>query len=218
MILRRGSATLLPARYRSTTPCRVSIALCVLAALLLGACAAGPKREPILPYQPPSSGETARLVSRGIVPAGDAYLVSVLADDERCERPGLVGSGNALQHPPTTNLAAGRPATVEFEVLKASNLSCRMRWTFTPAAGKAYLITGVGMAQGCSAVISDMSDVEHLRREPAALRRNPTGSRCVPLAESKPVPVVAAASAASAADAVLHEGATSADLEGLIAP
>jgi hypothetical protein len=210
------SATLALARSLATARTMMSAAL---AGLLLASCASPGFREPVLPYQPPSSGATAKLVSRGLVPPGDGYLVSVLLDDERCDRPGMIGSGNALQHPPSTTLAAGRPATIEFHVIRSTEQTCLVRWTFTPAADKVYLIVGVSNAVGCEAVLSDMSDALKIRPEPGALRRDPPGgSRCVPIAQAKPVPVAAAAKAASAVDAVLSEGASMAGLEGLIAP
>lgn len=194
-------------------------ATATVACLLLAGCAAPPATKLPAKYVAPASGPTAKLVMRAVVPAGDLYGVYVLDDDERCGGRRMVGFGDAKRNPATTALAADEVQTVEFVLLKPSRQMCFVRWSFTPAAGKSYLLRGLGQPGGCLAVVMDMSDPEKLKLEPTALRRNPIGQACLPLAQSKPVPSTGAAAAAGEGqDAVLRHGAGAEDLQGLIAP
>jgi len=185
-------------------------------AALLVACAA-PAPKPIPKYVPPPAGQTAKLVMRGAVPAGDIYSVYYYADSEKCTGLRSVGAGNSTRNPATTTLAANQLTTVEFFLVKPPTRSfCSVRYTFTPLAGKTYLLSGAAVDKGCTARVMDMSDPEHLKPELGALRRNPTGFICLPLSQSRAASVAGHEAAQSTGDAVLREGAGSEDLKGLI--
>ena len=185
--------------------------LCVAA---LAACST--PKVPVPKYVAPVSGPTARFLVRGSAPSGDKYGVYVLAKGETCADPHLVGIGDAQRHPEATTLAADSVQTVEFRFATADKKICGLRWTFTPTAGKTYLFRGVGTATGCTAALLDMTDADHMRAEPSALRRNPPGSSCMPIAQSKTVPGLAAGDARTSDDAVLRQSAGTGDLDGLI--
>ncbi|UUX97962.1 hypothetical protein [Aquabacterium sp. J223] len=190
------------------------------AAGLLGGCAAPPTAPPATPslpaYSAPATGPTARLVMRGTLPAGRVYAVTVYDDPEQCTGVRTIGSGSAGKHPDSTLLAAGRLTTLEFVLVKPGQGACPVRWTFTPQAGRTYLLSGSETAQGCVAGVLDMTDPERIRPDAGARRRNPlgTGARCLPLAQS-PLAQLAQAGAAGD-DAVLRPNATADDLKGLI--
>lgn len=193
-------------------------ALPAAVALLLAACVAPPSK-PVVKYVAPAAGPTARFVMRANLPAGDLYGVYVLEDGERCADRRLVGTGDAKQNPVTTTLAASRLQTVEFLLVKPSKQVCAIRWSFTPVAGKTYLLRGTGQSAGCLAAVMDMSDPEKIKIEPTALRRNPGASTCLPLAQSKAITVPGGADAAAPGqEAVLRHGAGADELQGLIAP
>src|SRR5690349_21960568 len=210
-----GSACRRSARLRRG----VAHAMTCAVALGLAACAA-PKRPPSPKYVAPTSGPTAKLVMRGTVPQGDLYGVFVYDDSEKCAGSRLVGVGNTARPPVTTALAAGTMTTVEFYLLKPNKQFCNVRWSFTPVAGKTYLLSGRALntaGYACLAQVMDMSDPESLKPEPTALRRNPSGSACLPLAQSKAATSANATEAGqSTPDAVLRQGAGADDLNGLI--
>ena len=183
--------------------------------LLLAACAA-PAPKPVQKYVAPAAGQTAKLVMRGAVPAGDVYSVYYYADSEKCTGLRSVGAGNSTRNPLTTTLAANQITTVEFFVVKSAKTYCSVRYSFTPLAGKTYLLSGASIDKGCTARVMDMSDPEHLKPELGALRRNPTGLACLSLSQSRAASVAGHESAQSSGEAVLREGAGSEDLQGLI--
>jgi hypothetical protein len=198
----------------STPPRTRARTLALAATLLLQACATPPK-APAPPYTAPADGATARLVMRANLPTGDRYGVFVLENAETCGGPRLVGTGDATHHPATTVLAADHPQTLEFRLQRSDQRSCVIRWTFTPSAGKSYLFRGVGLADSCGAGVLDMSDPDHLRPEASALRRNPPGQTCLPIARSQGYGSNGGHADLSG-DAVLLDGAGAGDLQGLI--
>jgi hypothetical protein len=198
------------------TPARACIRGCAAAALLvLGGCATPPK-PPAPRYAAPTEGATARLVMRAALPTGDRYGVFVLDNADTCGGPRLVGIGDATHHPATTVLAADRLQTLEFRLQRADQKSCVIRWTFTPSPGKSYLFRGVGLPAACGAGLLDMSDPDHLRPEASALRRNPPGQSCLPIARSQGYGSQTGDHADLDGEAVLLEGAGAGDLQGLI--
>jgi hypothetical protein len=188
--------------------------LLAVAALALAGCATAPSK-PIAKYVAPSAGPTAKLVMRGKVPAGDIYGVYVYDDAEKCLGGRIVGSGDSARNPPTSALAADRIATVEFLLVKPNRQVCSIQWSFTPAAGKTYLLNGVSVATACAARVMDMSDPDQIKPEPTALRRNGGGRQCMPLAQSRAASM-AGADGTKSDDAVLRPSANAEDLKGLI--
>jgi hypothetical protein len=183
-----------------------------VAVALIGACATTP---PIPKYVAPTTGPTAKLVMRGSVPEGDLYGVFLYDDSEHCAGSRLAGTGTSTRSPVTTTLAASRITTVEFYLLKPNRMACRVRWSFTPVAGKTYLLNGGARPNACVALVMDMSNPDSLKVEPTALRRNPGTTVCLPLAQSKAATATDAADTSSH-DAVLRQGAGTDDLKGLI--
>jgi hypothetical protein len=187
-----------------------------LAAALLASCAAQKPVVALKPYAIPAGVPTARLLSRGAVTPGDIFGVFVFDDAVNCSGPRLAASGNATRAPKATEIEAGRTATLDFMVMRADKSSCRIRWSFTPVAGKTYLVAGALSGTNCSARVLDASDPDNIRPEGTAQRRNAGSASCTAL-------VARSASAPfggndQAGEAVLRPGATADDLQGLIQP
>ena len=153
---------------------------------------------------------------RGSVPQGDLYGVFLMDDSEKCAGSRLAGTGSTVRAPVTTTLAANQVATLDFTLLKPNKQICSVRWSFTPVAGRTYLISGAAVGTtACAARVMDMTNPDAIKVEATALRRNPAGgSSCVPLAQSKAASVAGADQ--SAPEAVLRQGAGAEDLQGLI--
>lgn len=190
------------------------------AAVLLASCVATAPPRPLVKYTAPTSGPTARLVMRGAVPVGELYSVNMFDDAEKCEGSRLVGVGSSTITPKSSSVSANGVTTIEYRIDKlALKQACVMRWTFTPVAGKTYLVRGQSTAAGCMAAVFDMTDPEAIKPEATALRRNPRGVACVPISQSKALGVAGAASSAASGDsgdAVLRQGAGAEELQGLI--
>src|SRR5215472_6411889 len=130
------------------------------------------------PYVAPAGAQTARLLSRGAVNAGDAYGILVYDDAVNCAGPRIASAGSSLKTPKATDIEAGRTTTLDFLVAHPDKTSCRIRWSFTPAAGKTYLVAGALTTKGCSARLLDATDPDHMKAETSARRRNLGGSAC----------------------------------------
>jgi hypothetical protein len=185
---------------------------------LLPGCATPPATK-APPYVAPTSGPTARLVMRSSnLPPTEAYGVLVHDDASNCRGPRLAGAGNATRNPTTVALVAGSLATVDFVLVKNSKTEkpqvCLLRWSFTPEAGKSYLVQGTSTAAGCTARLLDATNPDAMRLPGGTVRRNIQGQACVPMAQAQ-----AAANAVggqSDGAAVLRPAATTDDLQGLI--
>lgn len=185
--------------------------------LALAACVVPPKPAPLAKYVAPTTGPTAKLVMRGSVPAGDLYGVSVFDDSEHCTGSRIVGAGGNARSPASTTLAANRVTTLEFLLIKPNKQYCSVRWTFTPLAGKTYLLRGAALPTTCGAAVLDMTNPEDIKPEQTALRRNPTGFACLPISQSKAASLGGSDKGSNGNDAVLRPGAGADDLQGLIA-
>lgn len=173
-------------------------------------------------YVAPTQVPTAKLVMRGTnLQAGDVYVVSVYDDAENCKGRRIAGAGNNVRSPTTVPVAAGAITTVEFMLVKAAKPetptkrdACMVRWSFTPDAGKSYLVAGNAIPTGCSANLIDATNPDAMRQAAGVVRRNVQNSTCLPLAQAR----AGAGSAASQStgEAVLRPEATSDDLQGLI--
>lgn len=205
--------SLRPIRSRST--CLLALAL-ALALLLLSACA-----QPITKYQVPQGVPTARLLMRGALEPGDRYGVFLIDSADDCKGTHIAASGARGVDPAAIKISAQGMRTVDVFVSKANRTNCRVRWSFTPTAGRSYLVTARSTPDGCAAMIFDATDVDAMKPEPSLLRRNVAGNACVPLANSKSIaqltgnrdPGAAAASAAQS-----PTGFSDDDLKALTTP
>ena len=187
--------------------------------LVLTGCAAPPAANAPR-YVEPADVPTAKLVMRSApLPATEAYAVYVHSDATNCKDRRLVGTGTANNNPTTVALAAGSLATVDFVLIKGVKTdkpqACLLRWSFTPEAGKSYLLQGTSTPAGCTARMIDASNPDAMRVLTTSVRRNVQGNVCLPMAQ-------AMANAAGATGgqndgvAVLRPAATADDLQGLI--
>lgn len=197
----------------------------VLVASLLG-CAPAPIANTVttMPaYQGPSESEPhGRLLSRGNLPPDSRFAVLLQRDNLRCADTVRLALGNTQQPPPPVRLAADRLVTLDYAILAAgSNRACVTRWSFTPRAGRSYLIQGAVVGAQCPAALLDVTTPDRPQAPPDLVSRAGAGQNCLPLEQS------AKASAGPNAlirggqhngEAVLLPNATTRDLEGLIKP
>lgn len=199
---------------------------CGLTAALLSGCAAT-SGTPTAGHPPgasppaAASSPSARLLLRGSVPAEDRFAVVKLADALACKGPSLLIAGTPQKAPEPATLPAGVLTTLDFVVLRAGKPSCGVRWSFTPVAGKTYLMQGLVVGSGCSARLFDASVPDRPVLPPDAALRSHPGQACLPLEQAR-----AATRAASSliqggqhgGEAVLNPRATTQDLQWLIKP
>ena len=190
------------------------LALLATLSALLGGCATPPPKLPN--YTAPAAGPTAKLVMRGAVPTGDAFGVLVYDDAENCKGARLAGAGNSVRNPTTVPLAAGALTTVDFMLVKANKESCLLRWSFTPVAGKSYLVNGGAYGGGCRAALLDATNPDSMAAPTGIVRRDAKGNACVPLAQARSVTTTTAQGGQDQGAAVLRPGANADDLQGLI--
>lgn len=186
-------------------------------ALLAGCVTAEPTATAVR-HVAPTSGPTARLLVRASVPPGDLYGVYVHDDALACTGPRIAGAGSATRQPAATALAAGQLTTLDFMLFKPSRTACIVRWSFTPEAGKTYLLTGLGNAAGCTARVLDATDPDAIKPVAQAVRRNNATRACMGLDEARAAAANAPVGGQVGGDAVLRPGATGDDLKGLLPP
>jgi hypothetical protein len=160
------------------------------AALLLAACA-----QPVAKYQAPTAGPTARLLMRGAMQPGDRYGIFLADSADDCKGMRIAAAGGAGVDPAAIKISAQGLRTVDMFVSKADRTSCRVRWSFTPQAGRSYLVQARSTPGGCSALILDATDVDAMKLETSLIRRDVPGNVCVPLAQSKTIAQLGAATA-----------------------
>jgi len=188
----------------------------VLGMVVLCACTTATMKPMKAPaYVAPAGAQTARLLSRGAVNAGDAYGVFVLDDSVNCSGARIASAGNSTRTPKATEIEAGRTTTLDFVVAHPDKTVCRVRWSFTPTAGKTYLVAGALNARGCSARLLDATDPDHMKAEGSAQRRNLNGNACSALV-ARPAATGTVGGSEQSGEAVLRPGATADDLQGLI--
>jgi hypothetical protein len=199
--------------------------LAALAGLaLLTACAGGPPSStatatsPIPRYTSVTTGPTARLVMRTkLEGTATLYGVNVLASSDDCGQRQVVGAAKAgVAALTTVALAAGRVATVEFAGVNADKKVCLVRWSFTPVAGRSYLLQSTFDGTRCTSTVLNATDPDAIRPEAGALRRNPTADKaCVPLGQAQ---AIITTPGTGRGDATLSPGADASELKGLITP
>jgi hypothetical protein len=198
---------------RPASPASVLALLATLSALLAG-CATPPPKLPT--YVAPAGAPTAKLVMRGAVASGDAFGVLVYDDAENCKGPRLAGAGSSLRNPNTVPLAAGALTTVDFLLVKPNKETCALRWSFTPVAGRSYLVNGIAYGNSCRAALVDATNPDAMAAPNGAVRRDAKGNACVPMAQARPSSAGAAQGGQDGGAAVLRPGANADDLQGLI--
>lgn len=187
----------------------------LLPLLMLSGCA-----QPITKYQVPQGEPTARLLMRSALEPGDRYGVFLIDSADDCKGSHIAAAGAQGVDPAAIKISAVGMRTVDVLVSKANRTSCRVRWSFTPTAGRSYLVTARSLPDGCSAMILDATDVDAMKPEPSLLRRNVAGNVCVPLAKSKTIAQMTAgratgSSAATSSAAQSPTGFADDDLKAL---
>ena len=185
-------------------------------ALLFAGCASPPPAPKVPNYAAPADAPTARLVMRGSVPSGDAYGVVVYDDADQCKGPRMAGVGTTSRTPATVPLAAGALTTVDFVLVKPNKESCRLRWSFTPVAGRSYLINGLAYGNSCRAALLDATNPDAMVTPAGAVRRDVKGNACVPMSQARAAGNQVAHGGQDQGAAVLRPNATADDLRGLI--
>ena len=193
-------------------------------ATVLAGCAAPPAPTGIsaLPrYIAPAPGQpAARLLLRAAVSPTDRFAVVRHEDALLCQRPQVVSEGSAQQPAPAVQIAAGALTTLDFVVLRPNNQNCGVSLSFTPAAGRSYLVLGLTVGANCDARLMDASQPDRPVQPSDLVRRSEGGQRCVPLAQAKAPGTSAAGNSLQGGqhngEAVLNPRATTKDLEGLI--
>lgn len=199
---------------------RPGAALAAALVAIASGCATPP--QPLTRYLAPTSGPTAKVVMRGTLVGNDIYGVSVFDDAERCQGARIVGAGRTGRDAASSAFVAGKLATIDF-VMFAGTSSCRVRWSFTPAAGRTYLlagkvVTGVPGA-ACAARVLDATDPDKIVPVADAVRRDQAGSACLAMQQARALNAARTGGARDDTDAaVLRPGAGDEDLKGLIAP
>ena len=56
-------------------------------------------------------------------------------------------------------------STLDVVVTKPNQAFCRVRWSFTPRAGRSYLVAARGEPGGCSVSLLDATDPDDIRTE-----------------------------------------------------
>lgn len=166
----------------------------LLPLLMLTACA----QQPITRYQTPQGVPTARLLMRGALEPGDRYGVFLIDSADDCKGMHIAATGSAGVDPTAIKISAQGMRTVDVFMTKANKTSCRVRWSFSPVAGRSYLVSTQSTPTGCVAMIYDATDVDAMKPEPSLLRRNVGSNVCVPLANSKSIAQMVGASKAGA--------------------
>ena len=178
---------------------------------------------PLQKYAAPTSGPTAKIVMRGTLAGSDFYGVYVFDQAESCQGSRLIGAGRTGRDAPASTVVANRLTTLDFMMFSGDNSSCRVRWSFTPTAGRTYVVSG-GVVTGipgasCAARIHDATDPDAIRPVADALRRNQGGAMCMPTAQALARRAATPAAAQATGDsAVLTSSAGDAELQGLIKP
>ncbi len=196
-------------------------------ASLMGALAAGcaapagplPAAPPSAPAVPPGT-PSARLLLRGAVAPQDGYAIYMLADALACKRPALLVAGTPQKAPEPVSLAAGKLTTLDFTILRGGKPSCGVRWSFTPLAGKTYLMQGLAVGGGCSARLVDASAPDRPQLPADAALRSGSGQTCLPLDQARAATVGRSSiqGGQQRGEAVLNPRASAGDLQGLISP
>jgi hypothetical protein len=198
------------------TPLLVAVAAALIAACAAPLPSAAPPGTPPLRHEAPTSGPSARLLTRAAVGTGDVFGLFVLDDSIACTGLRAAAAGNAARQAAATALVAERMTTLDFRIVRADKRSCMARWTFTPGAGRSYLVAGAATATGCNMRLLDATDPDAIKPVTQALVRNATGKPCLSLDDARAARDRQPVGGQSGGDAVLMPGAGTNELEGLL--
>lgn len=166
----------------------LSLSVVSLAASLLAGCA----QPPLERDTAPPSGPTARLLMRSALQPGDHYGVFLADSANDCQGMRKAATGSQQQGDPAAiAISAEGVRTLEVFLTKRDRSTCRVRLSFTPKAGRSYLVSTQHTADACSALVYDATDVEAIRLEPSLLRRDDPANLCLPLAQSRSLALLA---------------------------
>lgn len=172
-----------------------------------------------LPAAPAASGPDAVVRVRAAVPRGQVAVVVQLVDADNCKSPHLLArAAPSGESPSAQALPAGRLVTLDFLFTDSTRALCGVRWSFTPQAGRQYLVQGASVGSICPATLTDVTQADRPRTPEDLRYRSETGKPCVPLAQARRVPPGMLEGGQVGGDAVLRPLATDDDLKGLITP
>lgn len=189
------------------------------AAALLAGCAATPGSPGVPPLAQPGTDQPhARLLTRSSAPAGHQLSVLVRQDNTACADPRLV-----LRHPAGGSGQARLPVqqllTLDVVLLLPGGQACINRWSFTPQAGRTYVLQSTVVGSACPARLLDATQPERAAVPADLVSRVQAGQSCLPLDKA---PKVAATTMIQGGqvngEAVLLPQATTRPLQGLIRP
>lgn len=196
----------------------VRLGLVLLAGAALAGCA-NPPPAALAPYTAPAAdAPSARLLLRTSAPANHRSLLVMLEDNALCQSPKLLVRGTAGQDAQSARIAAGRLTTLDFVLERPGQSACFVRWSFTPEAGKSYLVQGLLVGAGCTARLLDTTRADRPQQPPDLLLRVGPGQRCLALDKSTKAGSSLIEGGQRDGEAVLRPDATDKDLEGLITP
>jgi hypothetical protein len=133
----------------------------------------------------------------------------------------LLIAGTPQKTPDPASVSAGRLATFDFVLIRGGKTSLCSRWSFTPEAGRTYLMHGVAVGGGCIARLLDTSVADRPMPPADAVLRSVGNQACLPLEQARANAAAAGSliqGGQSGGEAVLNPRATAKDLEGLIRP
>ncbi len=195
------------------------VRLCLMLALAgLTACANLPSAPLASQVPPAADAPAAKLLLRASAPANHGALLVQLEDSEMCLSPKLLVRGMAGQEALTTRIHAGRLTTLDFVLERPGQSPCFVRWSFTPEAGKSYLVQGLVVGAGCTARLLDTSRADRPLAPADLLLRSSQSQRCLPLASSTKAGGSLIQGGQRGGEAVLRPDADAKDLQGLITP
>lgn len=148
---------------------------------LLGACGTSK------PFVPPTSGDTARLLIRPVVPAGVTFSLYTFEDQQTCRDRQHIVDGKAKGENRSSVLRAGSLATLEY-VGQERRRSCAISFSFYPKPQHTYLLATSQDSERCVIRLLDVTDADNPRSEKSLVKRTRQGNGCAVLARN-PAPV-----------------------------
>lgn len=186
----------------------------------LAGCAQTPETSLQPLAQPDATLPHARLLARASVPADHRFAVIVQQDNATCSRPALLTRGTSQQAAPAARLAADQLITLDLAIINTgTGKACINRWSFTPRAGRTYLVQGGLAGAQCPGRLLDATTADRPALPADLVGRVLQGQTCVPLDKApRPAALSLIQGGQHNGDAVLLPNATTRDLEGLIRP